>query len=190
MSNTTITADSHHHDIHVAHGILMLMAWAVLIPCSVACSMLLRRDDSLLFFRVHYILAGLGVLLAIIAWILVAHSSSTHQAHPIMGTCVMSITIAIILLYPVMGKPSLPRNPKQQIVVLLHKGLGSLLFVMAVVTFVLGIWRKANAVIWYGGLGAACLITLGVTGVLRQKQTQQQPASVGETQSLLPRNSA
>lgn len=182
-----------HHIVMMAHGILMILAWALLIPCGVACGKFLRQPDSLIFFRIHYLVAAVGVLLAIVAWILPltttsttsASSSNAHYYHKLLGKAIMWIALVNVLLYPAMGKPSTTRSGRQIVAVLTHLSLGYMLILAAFGNCVLGIHGKKTSSWWYGGLAVAWAISLTVGGKLWAK-TRQPANGVGETQRLLP----
>ena len=80
--------DQHHHHLNY-HGYLMLISWTVLIPCGIICFKLLsHRDDDddptknkYVGFRIHEGLNILGVLLAIVGYVLAIIEHYHHHHH-------------------------------------------------------------------------------------------------------------
>jgi len=177
----------------------MLLSWGFLIPCSIACSLFLRRtDESLVFFRVHYIVAGVGMMLAIAGWIISCRQFETLQspgwskayAHGILGTIVMVTSILLILIYPCMGKPLDNRTISQKIVAALHTVFGYGIVLLAWITCYLGtrITWVYDAPFLTAFLGSLVAFLLVVT-LLYKVQIQQRTttSSQEEQQRLLPK---
>jgi len=131
------------------HGILMILSWGLLLPLAAAFSFWLRRTPStriaanpssnLTFFRIHYMLAGTGAILAIAGWVIASRNFSTMKwtdnMHGILGTIVMVGAVINILLYPAMGKPvEETRTARQNVVALFHTYSGYTLIVLSWIT--------------------------------------------------------
>ena len=190
------------HAVTRHHGILMLLAWAVLIPISIACSSLLRRRDdlaspSLVFFRVHYVIAGAGIVVAIAGWVIgfrqfdtlnVGPSWSKAYVHGILGTLVMCAAVLNALAYPFMGKPiEANRSSSKKMVALLHRYLGYGLVILGWITCYLGTritWVYDSAFL-LGFVGCLVAVSLGILVLFRKSQSQP-GATQDEQQQLLP----
>ena len=179
------------------HGILMLVSWGFLIPCSIACSFFLRRmdSDSLVFFRVHYLVAAVGMIIAIAGWIISCRQFDTMEngwskayAHGMLGTIVMVASIVIILMYPCMGKPiNAYRSISQKIVAALHTFLGYGIVLLAWITCYIGtritwIYDGPFLIGFLGCLAAFLLVALSLHYKSRIQQGTHE-----DQQQLLPK---
>lgn len=130
------------------HGVLMILSWGLLVPLAASFSFWLRRTPStilnassstLAFFRIHYMTAGMGAILAIAGWVIACRNFErmkwTDNMHGILGTVVMIGAVFNILLYPAMGKPvQETRTARQNVVALIHTCSGYALILLAWIT--------------------------------------------------------
>lgn len=180
------------------HGILMLLAWGFVLPVSIVCSIALRRrsPNSLVFFRVHYIIAALGMILAIAGTIIGFKNFDTFQstsamafAHGLVGAIVMCLAIVSILLYPCMGKPQPElRTIFQRIVAVIHSGLGYSIVLLGWITCAMGtrITWIYDAPFLKGFIGCLALFFFVAAILWIDLIRAQRNASDAERRQLLP----
>lgn len=112
----------HMAQVTLYHGLLMIVAWMILLPLAVACSALLRKHDRppyYLFFRPHYIGAIVATMVSILGFVLAVRNFTTLQegwdespirfAHAVLGTVAMYGIIFNMIIYG--GLMSLPPPP-------------------------------------------------------------------------------
>ena len=154
-----VTTSSLREKIIRAHGVMMLVAWAVLVPAGIAVARYAKDALGHNWFRIHVASMSLAVVLMLVAFVFAVWYASgrfgdgPHQAHKVCGL----VTFIVGICQPILGevanltwKPdrkSTPLFPDQT-----HWWLGRLVSVLALVTSYLGI-----AAIGWAGVGYAVL---------------------------------
>eukprot|EP00658_Telonema_sp_P-2_P031414 TRINITY_DN23507_c0_g1_i1.p1 TRINITY_DN23507_c0_g1~~TRINITY_DN23507_c0_g1_i1.p1 ORF type:complete len:358 (-),score=39.08 TRINITY_DN23507_c0_g1_i1:141-1214(-) len=167
---------------YYAHGSLMLIGWGLLLPVGVILAKCLKHREGALWFQLHRGIQCFGLVLALAGWIIAldkfevldnteGHDDSfdSNYSHAIMGC----VTMAIGLLQPLNAliRPDAPEPGEdgtclRSIWEVVHKGLGYVALILAVLTISVGttllpkIDDQERFQIAYGCIGGLLLITL------------------------------
>lgn len=133
------------------HGSLMLIAWGLLLPTGVMVAAFGKHRSDAWWFKVHRIIQPLGLLFAIIAWIIALRhfsvlgkkpdGASLNYPHAVLGMT----TMVIGLIQPINAifRPHPPKEGEDKALLrfvweLLHKGLGWIGILLGLITVGMG----------------------------------------------------
>jgi hypothetical protein len=160
------------------HGGLMLIGWGFLLPSGVILAAFGKHRPDAWWFKIHRVVQTVGLLIAIISWIIALINFSALQGkgdgtlnypHAVLGM----ITMSIGLFQPVNAifRPHPAKEGEEKSVIRLiweifHKGLGYIGIVLAIVTIGIGTTLLANKIhqrafqVCYGGVVGTLLVLL------------------------------
>lgn len=149
----------------IAHGVLMIVAWGIIMPTGVIVASVLKHRPNNFWFRAHKKIQITGLILAIIGLVIIMmHSTalsdkgaggSSRYIHGIIGLTIMTIGIfqpinAYFRPHANSGDPKTIK--KRQLWELLHKVLGYGVLIVVEVNIWIGIYLQVNritfSVIW------------------------------------------
>lgn len=166
------------------HGRAMVLAWGVLAPVAVLIARFYkvlpgqdwpRELDNQLWWRVHWIGQSIVLALTLVGAALILSGTVPSNPHGVLGYAVLLLVMAQVTLgffRGTKGGPTAPSlrgdhydmTPWRRMFEVVHKSIGYLLILLAVLTILLGLW-DANAprwmwltlAIWWAALIAAAV---------------------------------
>jgi hypothetical protein len=142
--------DTSRYSLRVAHGIIMTIAWAIIVPFGIGAARFLKDRKGLgaTWFRVHRISQAVAWVVFLAGFIiaLVMTSGDTHHHHGSHGV-IGYITVIIGLVQPLNAAIRPPPVPAGELVVcskrflweLVHKGSGYVAALLAVAAIFTGL---------------------------------------------------
>jgi hypothetical protein len=153
----------------VAHGVLMLLGWGLMLPSGVISARLLKHRPNALWFRLHRILQPVGLVLAIVGWSIALYhfkvfeygSPGLSWVHAVLG----SFTMVLGLLQPINAfvRPhNVPNvySSKRQAWEILHKSSGYIAVSCGILNVALGTTRTGIFITHFMGAFLVALILL------------------------------
>lgn len=139
--------------IYILHGILMILAWAVVLPMGAFLANVLKRrkksDSDSTWFQYHKYFQIAGLLIATTSFIIIlVHSTAIDdtpgtRSHSHASLGVATMTLGFFQPFNAFLRPHPPKEGERKsslrfVWELLHKGLGYSALIMAVITIVFG----------------------------------------------------
>lgn len=123
--------------IFIAHGVMMLLAWAVFSPMAISLARVLRGKDPM-WFQVHRGLQMFAVVVAFVAWVMMlVRGSRTKTTHLAIGSTVMALAI-VQVAYATFLRPAKGAD-RRAMWTLIHRFLGSVILILAIINCFIGI---------------------------------------------------
>lgn len=171
----------------IAHGVLMILAWCLLLPIGIMCSVFRSAfPEDGQWFKNHQSIQGAGLLLVVAAFVVAVvmlpdgsgHFSNSNVAHKIIGLVVVIIAVlqplnAACRPHPAEGGEA--KSGKRLAWELLHKNAGRIGALLAIANCILGALAVTNgtgsaaAIFAWVVLGVCLLVTVVVAVVLMSK---------------------
>jgi protein-S-isoprenylcysteine O-methyltransferase Ste14 len=133
----------------LTHGSLMLVSWGFILPLGVISARLLRHRLNAIWFKIHQILQPFGLIIALIGWsialknfnILGSGIRDKAYTHAVCGTTAMCL--GLLQPFNAVVRPHSPKDGEEKgkwrvVWEVIHKGLGYVAIILAIVTVGLG----------------------------------------------------
>lgn len=170
------------------HGSLMIIAWGLLLPSGAIIAALGKHRSDAMWFKVHRVVQPIGLIVALIAWIIALRNftalqasggGTLHYPHAILGM----ITMVIGLIQPLNAifRPHAPKKGEEKTTLRLlweicHKGLGWVGIFLSIVTISIGTTlladktHRRNLQVIYGVFMGGLLLLLAIPLFLEKKR--------------------
>lgn len=180
----------------------MIIAWGLLLPSGAIIAALGKHRPDAMWFKVHRVVQPIGLIVALIAWIIALRNftalqasgdGTLHYPHAILGM----ITMVIGLIQPLNAifRPHAPKKGEEKTTLRLlweicHKGLGWVGIFLSIVTISIGTTlladktHRRNLQVIYGVFMGGLLLLLAIPLFLEKKRFKNRiPISREEEQT-------
>lgn len=175
-----------------SHGILMVVAWAFIVPGAVFTARYAKHRLGIWWFRVHYGLTVLAVILSLVAaGIMIAgyEFEPFGGVHNSIGSIIIIGSIGQVILGVLIDQWFDPNRKSIPVIDKVHWWLGRFMAVASVVTIFLGIAEAKEhlaQVTWFLIYAAVVLLTLILFWVGHRKTGGQQHHKSSDQFEILP----
>ena len=176
------------NSMHLAHGLLMTLAWGVLLPMGAVMPRTWRNalESKGAWYKIHRTIQSVGVLLSLIGVIVSIsfvpdgyHFSGLHKALGLVVSILALVQPAMAFLRPHKPAPGEAPTVLRQLWRLKHAIVGYSLLALGAVQVITGVNRTYGLEFLYGiyGAGLAATVALALVGLYRTQQRPLPPPS-------------
>ena len=169
------------NNMHLAHGLLMTLAWGVLLPMGAVMPRTWRDalESKGAWYKVHRTVQSLGVLLSVIGLIIAIsfvpdgyHFDGLHKALGLVVSILALVQPAMAFLRPHKPAPGESPTVLRQLWHMKHAIVGYSLLALGVVQLLTGVRRTYGLEFLYGiyGAGLVASVVFALVGIYRTQQ--------------------